>query len=204
MARSTNSKFDANVIGTSELHARAPGCFGPGDVNFNLGPTHGQELKFFLSKSNAISSSATLSLTSKSRRFGQGEIEITLASGVTQVVTGLVVDGVRATRRASRSIGNVTYKCWRVVRRSSRICSTTLTFHHHSQGRGFGRDAINRRSWEELLLQGYPRGTQVFLDQLPPMQARFMARSTNSKFDVNVIGTSELHAKTPGCSALVT
>ena len=98
MARSTNSKFDANVIGTSELHARAPGCFGPGDVSFNLGPTHGQELKFFLSKSNAISSSATLSLTSKSCRFGQGKIEITLASGVTQVVAGLVVDGVRATK----------------------------------------------------------------------------------------------------------
>jgi hypothetical protein len=102
-AKSTFSEFVTNVIGTSELHAKAPGCFGPGDVSLNLGPTHGQVLKLFLDDSNAISSSATLSLTSKSSRFGQGKLEIVLAPGVTQVVANLVVDGRNAKRGSYRA-----------------------------------------------------------------------------------------------------
>jgi len=114
-SKSTVSAFVTNVIGTSELHAKAPGCFGPGDVSLNLGPTHGQVLKLFLGSSNAISSTATLSLTSKSSRFGQGKIEIGLAAGVTQAVADLVVDGVSAKkgsyRAGTRNLGgaNVTF-----------------------------------------------------------------------------------------------
>jgi len=114
-AKSTFSEFVVNVIGTSELHAKAEGCFGPGDVSLNLGPTHGQVIRLFLHNSNAIASSATLSLTSKSSRFGQGKIEINLAEGVTQVVSGLMVDGVPATKgvykAGLRSMGgaNVTF-----------------------------------------------------------------------------------------------
>lgn len=114
-APSTFSQFMVNVIGTSELHAKAEGCFGPGDVSLNLGPTHGQMLKLFLDKSNAIATSAKLSLTSKSSRFGQGKIEISLAAGVSQVVAALEVDGVKAMkgmyRAGVRNIGatNVTF-----------------------------------------------------------------------------------------------
>merc|ERR1712127_718727 len=111
-AKSTFSSFVTTVTGKSELHANAPGCFGTGDVSLNLGPGH---LKLFLGSSRAISSSATLSLTSKSSRFGQGKIEIVLAAGVTQVVADLVVDGVSANsgsfRAGTRNLGgaNVTF-----------------------------------------------------------------------------------------------
>lgn len=108
--RSTMASFAVTVIGKGTLRANAPGCFGPGDVSLSLGPTHGQELKLSLQESNAIATSARLSLTSKSSRFGQGKIEISLADGVSQVVAGLVVDGKSATkgvyREGVRNVGS--------------------------------------------------------------------------------------------------
>jgi len=92
---SSMSEMFVTVIGTNTIHARVPGAFGQGDVSLNLGPTHGQVLNLFLDAPDTIAESATLSLTSISSRFGQGVVQITVADGVTQTVSGLVLDGER-------------------------------------------------------------------------------------------------------------